>query len=987
MKKKLLSLILLCLTIFSVWAASEETRLFEEAERRYNRGDYRFALSRYEKLIQEYPTSEYSADAHFRKGVILFRIGKPAEAVSYLDRVKNRYGYTRFAPYIPFWQGAAHYMLDEYESAMEYFSSFLDSGTQRYREDALFYKALCQRELNEPEKALETIETISEDPLNLFSKPEVFRLYVDVLLKMENYEQILSVYDSVPIDEAPKELSHPLTLYRAEALYALERREEAEKLYEQLLEAETDISAIAYQRLFSFYLEEGRDEESQVILERAQSALSGYPELLNEFFMRVGINSFKAGNHGLAESYLRRVRRSVSPEEIDELVPLYLTYAVEKNEGADEALSLLEEYITASEDRLGRSEALLFAAVRLSSENENWKKAEQYGERYLDMYPESDYSARANYLYAFALRERGKPGAALTVLSDMSRSREERDIYDDILLLTARAGMDLERWEEAEEALREYLSHHPEDPQGYMDLMRVSFYRNEWEQVQRWVDELYEHIPGFEEEYPDLFYQTIYFEGLASLGLGEYKKGAEKLEGIAQEEFFKSGSAEVLGPQLLFFAGWGWYKGAEYSNALSFFSRLRELYPEHERVQESLYLAGWSAFAAGSYREAEEMFAEYARFADERNERMRGHYMNARSLASQGDTQEALLVYRDVFEDGKGTPAADDALYEYAELLAEVGRIDDSTEAFLRLYREYPRSDLAEEALFRRGELLIREEEYEEAREAYYVHRSRFPRGELIDLSLYWGAVAARRSGEPYGAALLLERLTEEYSESSIHEDALQELAELYDEVGNYEKAVRYYRSFRSQYSEKAEEENITRRIETLKEIMDGKSSREAELTVTLEQSGLDTQEGREAAVELAGIYLNRYSEDIKEKREEALSLLRSVVERTEEEAEESSDGEGSEKNRHIAARAQYYIGEYHRRDGAHSEAAKTYADAAALAQGDEDLTARSMYMAAESAEKAGDTAGARKMVQRLETNFPDSEWSEEGRRLIDENS
>ncbi|MFP4491325.1 MAG: tetratricopeptide repeat protein, partial [Spirochaetaceae bacterium] len=106
MKKKLLTPILLLFTVLSVWAASEETRLFEEAERRYNRGDYRFALSRYEKLIQEYPASEYSADAHFRKGVILFRTGKPAEAVSYLDRVKSRYGYTRFAPYIPFWQGA-----------------------------------------------------------------------------------------------------------------------------------------------------------------------------------------------------------------------------------------------------------------------------------------------------------------------------------------------------------------------------------------------------------------------------------------------------------------------------------------------------------------------------------------------------------------------------------------------------------------------------------------------------------------------------------------------------------------------------------------------------------------------------------------------------------------------------------------------------------------------------------------------------------------
>ncbi|MFP4267740.1 MAG: tetratricopeptide repeat protein [Spirochaetaceae bacterium] len=982
MKKKLLTPILLLFTVLSVWAASEETRLFEEAERRYNRGDYRFALSRYEKLIQEYPASEYSADAHFRKGVILFRTGKPAEAVSYLDRVKSRYGYTRFAPYIPFWQGAAYYMLDEYEQALVSFSAFLGTDTQRYREDALFYTALCRRELGEPEKALETLEEISEDPRRLFSKPEVFRLYVDVLLKTENYEKILSVYDLVSIDEAPKELLAPLTLYRAEALYALDRKKEAEQLYDRLLEEKTDISAIAYQRLFSFYLEEGRDEESRVILEKAQSALSGYPELLNEFFKRVGINSFKTENYELSESYLRRVRRSVSPEKIDELVPLYLAYALEKNEGSGEAFSLLEEYLTASEQRLGRSEALLFAAVRLASRVGDWEKVERYGDRFLSMFPDSDYSARTTYLYAFALHELGKSRAASTVLSDISRRREERGIYDDILLLTARVNMDLERWKEAEEALREYLPRHPEDPQGYMDLIRVSFYRKKWEQIHRWAEELYERIPRLEEEHPELYYQSSYFEGLAFLGTGEYGRGAERLEEIAHSQFLESEAAEALGPHLLFFAGWGRYKSADYTEALASFSRLRELYPEHERVQESRYLAGWSAFAAEEYREAEEMFEEYARFAGVRSDKMKGRYMNARSLSSQGNLQEAMLVYREVFEEGQGTPAADDALFEYAELLAQEDRINDSTAAYMRLYNEYPRSDLAEEALYRRGELLMREEEYEEAREAYYEHRSRFPQGQLTDLSLYWGAVAARRSGEPYGAALLLERLTEEHSGSSIHEDALQELAELYDEVGDYEKAIRYYTRFRSQYPDIAEEEDITKRIETIKEIMGGKSSREAELTVSLEQSGLDTLEGREAAVELAGIYLNRYSEDIEARREEALSLLRSVVERT----EESDSGGAPRENRLVAARAHYYLGEYHRRDGAYADAAKSYAAAAAAGGGDDDLTARSMYMAAESAERAGDSAGARRMVQRLETNFPDSEWSEEGRRLIDEN-
>jgi TolA-binding protein len=348
--------------------------------------------------------------------------------------------------------------------------------------------------------------------------------------------------------------------------------------------------------------------------------------------------------------------------------------------------------------------------------------------------------------------------------------------------------------------------------------------------------------------------------------------------------------------------------------------------------------------------------------------------MYAKSLSLGGNTREALSVYRQVFEEGGGTEVADDALFEYAALLSDEGRISDAVDTYMRLYREYPRSALAEESLYRRGELLMRDERYEEAREAYYEHRSRFPGGDLVDVSLYWGAVAARRSGEPYGAALLLERLVEEFPESALHADALKDLAELYEEVREYERAVRYYTRYRSLYPEEAGSFEIGRRVETLKEIMDGKSPREAELSVIVEQEGLDSRRGREAAVELAGIYLGSFTSESDELRDRALSLLRSVVERKDEDAQS-------------AARAQYLLGEYHRREGDHADAARAYAQAAVTARGDEDLSARSMYMAAESALEAGDRAGAARMVSTLESEFPDSEWAAEGRRLIDENS
>jgi TolA-binding protein len=977
MKKKSLLLLLFSLCAAFSWALSEEERLFEEAERRYRKGDYQFAFSRYEKLISEYPNSDYSADAHFRKGVILFRMGRVESAAASLERVSSRYAYTRFAPLIPFWRGAAAYALEEIESALGFFDGYMEANDQSYREETLLYIALCRRRLGEEEKALNRLREISEDAGDLFDRPEAFRLYAVLLLETGRSEELLEVLQTVPTAEADEELKNRLTLYKAEALSATGRAEEAEELYLALLEAPAEISLPAYRHLFKVYLEEGREQESREILDAAQSALSGRPKLLNEFFLRVAIAAHRQQEYELAESYLRRIWRSLPMEEVDPLVPLYLSSAVERNAGPAAAFELLEDYIETDADSLEREsrELLLLSALRLASEAERWKDAELYGNRFLQDYADSAFAGKASYLYAAALQRLGRPREALAVLSEVSRKREEGSFYDDITRLLSRVRMDLGNWEEAKMVLREYLPLHRKDPGVYVDLMRAAFSLKDWEDVVAWSDVMRKELPDLEKDEPKAYVQISYIEGLSRLAGGEYLRGTEILDGLLGKDERSGAGQALLGmeeivPQVLFFAGWGFYRQAEYVAAVDRFSRLTEDYPSHPRADEGRYLIGWSAFADERYDRAEAAFAEYAKHAERESGRMKGLYMHGKSLSLDGRVEEALSVYRQVFEEGERSEVADDALFEYAALLSGAGTIEESAATYLRLFREYPRSTLAEEALYRRGELFLREGEYAAAREAYYEHRSRFSKGELTDVSLYWGAYAARKSGEPYGAILLLERLVEQFADSSVHADGLRELAELYEEQGEYEKAVRYYTRLRSLYPSEAKKSAVERRIDTIRGILDGKGPREAELSAIVEQKGFDTRDGRQAAVDLASLYLNTYTEKRSELRRRAIELLEEVMER------KAADPR-------TAARAQYVLGEHYRRDGAPAEAAGAYAQAAVLARGDDDFTAMSMYMAAKSALKAGSQSDARRMVRTLEAEFPDSQWADEGRSLL----
>jgi len=758
----------------SVWGVPEDTRLYEEAERRFRSGDYQFALSRYDTLIEEYPDSEFIADAHFRKGLILLHSGKLAAAAKYLERVDRRYGYTRYAPYIPFWLAVVRYELEEYEAALEYFFEYLSGTSEQYRRDARFYSALSLRELGRTREALDLIADIPADGKELFEHSELFRLYADLLVANGKYRELLDLYAKVDIEKAPEELIPSLRLYEAEALHYLGRVEEAENRYRELLDAPGDVARIAFQRLFSLSLEKGDEEERFRILEKAQSALSGYPELLNEFYLRVGIAASRGESFELAETYLRRVYRSLSAEEMDPILPLYLSYTLERREGAEEAFRLLSEYLEELGRELPPSEPLLFAMIRLSAELEQWSALQRYGDGYRETYTGDGRSsrqsegtadrsstarraARVSYLYAFGLRELGQSRAALAVLDKLSEERLEGGYYDDLLLLRGRLYMDLQEWNMAEEAFREYLPLHPAEPFGYGELIRIAFSQKRWEQVLQWAASAEKQVPGLETEYAEEYGKILYLRGLSLLGLARYDGGADVLEELVSGELFDYLGSGEIGPQSLFFAAWARYKNADYRRAIELFDRLEERFPGHPRVQEGRYLAAWAAYASGDFEAAKESFANYARFAEELDERMRGRYMHAKSLAALGERQEALSLYRQVYEEGENSGVADDALFESASILAGTGRIEEAVDRYHRLFRFFPRSSLAEEALYRRGELLLENERYAAAREAFYEHRSRFPRGELVDNSLYWGAVASRRVGEPYGAALLLE--------------------------------------------------------------------------------------------------------------------------------------------------------------------------------------------------------------------------------------
>lgn len=158
-------------------------------------------------------------------------------------------------------------------------------------------------------------------------------------------------------------------------------------------------------------------------------------------------------------------------------------------------------------------------------------------------------------------------------------------------------------------------------------------------------------------------------------------------------------------------------------------------------------------------------------------------------------------------------------------------------------------------------------------------------------------------------------------------------------------------------------------KADELRYLMAGNTPEEASLRSRIgSYGGAEDPEGRETILELARILLFKGGES----RGEAKLLLEEVLFFKEEDLSR-------------AARAQFYMAEYHQRQGDLPAAREAFLEAAAMNPQDRDLMAMAIFRAAEVARNQGDRGAVKALVERLTANFPQSSWAEEGRMLLEE--
>lgn len=967
--KKTLASVLFVLIAATVLAQQSDRELYREAERRFESGDYQLALDRYETLIQDFPVSQFIPDAQFRVGVSLYRTGEPAQALEQLARVARRYRSTRYIDYVPFWQGVISYETDNWADAARFLEAFRRTGVDdaSARAQSYYYTALAELGRGDEDAARRALEQMLDSVADPYAEPYAYTLLLSLYAKAGLADELLARTASIDIARLDERWRPHVVLYEAEAYYERGELDEAIPRLRRSESAPAELATLAFQRLFQLAQDDVIEEEPADVLRRAEQALAGRTDVLAEFWLRVGIDSYREGRFDLAELYFRRIWDFRSSEFIPASVPLYLSRLLDQRGDADAAGDVLQAYLDIygdeSDERLRVLIALGNLHLRLGRRSEAVAVlATAYGE-----YEEGAYFAEAAYQYAFALRESDRQAEALQVIDSAFTAGRTGGIQADLLRLRARVLRDMGREADALQALFEYLPLRPADAQAAVEYVNLLFALGRYARV---VDEAAAIVDELARQgtlTPAVESRLSYVAGLAFLNEGAYRDASAAFE--RSLELSSQAGTATLDPFAIYYAGFAAYRSGEYATAVRLFDRLVGEYPQHGQSARAAYLSGWSSFRLGDYRAAAESLARVGSYSISDELEIESRFLLGRVLAASRSSQQAAATFRSLYLDYPNSEYADDAWFEYAEVQVALDNVDAATSAFSELLDLYPASPLAEAAAFRRAEVLYEQESYAQAQDAFFAYRTTFPDGEQMDAALYWGGVASARQGESAGALLLWERLVDEYRESPFRPDAMRSAADAHIERNEYRQALNLYTELQAAYPQAARAASAERRIDELVLLINGLSEREAELMVTIEESGgARSANGRQAIIELARMTIYE---------DTATSTDASAVVPLLEEVSEQRVADPS-----AAAQALFLHGEYRNRLEELQRAADLYLQAAAVGAADRDLAALSIYRAIVMYSTLGRQAEVDALVERLEEDFAGSEWLEEARSL-----
>lgn len=328
----------------------------------------------------------------------------------------------------------------------------------------------------------------------------------------------------------------------------------------------------------------------------------------------------------------------------------------------------------------------------------------------------------------------------------------------------------------------------------------------------------------FLNRYPESIYSDYvqYQLGMAWLKMGKMESAV-----LVFRQLLKEFPDSKMADDVAYSLGLAYFQGGRFESASSELSAFRRSFEGSPYRPQSLFLLGESLMNLGEYREAIQVFGQVIKdYPQQDTLRQRAEYETAQAYLLFGQESEGERRLADFITRYPDSTLAPDVIFWLGESFLTKKDFQMARKYFERLIRNYPDYELAPEAFLKIGQIAIQEGDWEMARRSFkeaqdkgqgaIVSKAFLSSGDLAlsqgDLTLArqeFGKVAFARGQLSRTGFLRLAEVemkernmdkAQRYLEDALavngtEMDAMIELkiAGLYEEMGNFEKALEAY--------------------------------------------------------------------------------------------------------------------------------------------------------------------------------------------------
>lgn len=416
-----------------------------------------------------------------------------------------------------------------------------------------------------------------------------------------------------------------------------------------------------------------------------------------------------------------------------------------------------------------------------------------------------------------------------------SQPIEEDTKSQDELLFVAQKALEDGFYDVSFGYLDKFLKDFPQSDkiaQAYLLMAQCYLYQNQYLKAIEVLDKIL-LLPNTENLKDDVFYwkAEVYFRA----------KDYTRAKNFYNEILSNFPDSEY-GADATYSLGWSSFELGDYGEAIKSFNKLIQLYPDNYLIEDAYFKIAESLYNQKEYQKAKEALTFFLGQFPESKKREQAYFFKAESNYYLGDYDSAIVDYRELsglteneklgvlsktgigwsnlmkknyslaeqaFRDAEKIAkekniALDGVILGEASLFSETEKNAEALSLYEELISKFPESSFLLDAYLGKANSLYRQEKYAEALEAYQDLLGRLSWQEdfsdLLEKTYFGIAWTNLKLGRVNEAVKEFQNIINRTQDKIVRVSALSQLGDIYQEMGEFKKAVEVYDNILKEY-------------------------------------------------------------------------------------------------------------------------------------------------------------------------------------------